>query len=135
VRERESPLCERRRAPVRVRNDEELTPETGPIPPMSADAGGATNDSARDVRAADLQEETVRPIGICRAPRQGWFTGPTKTAAPKRTSQRAERAIRQRARTRAQPQTTQSQTNGEAPVKYELTGASCHLRTEARGVA
>ena len=23
----------------------------------------------------------------------------------------------------------------EAPVKYELTGASCHLRTEARGVA
>ena len=24
---------------------------------------------------------------------------------------------------------------GEAPVKYELTGASCHLRTEARGVA
>jgi hypothetical protein len=35
-----------------------------------------------------------------------------------------------RAGTRAQPQT-----NGEAPVKYELTGASCHLRTEARGVA
>jgi hypothetical protein len=24
------------------------------------------------------------------------------------------------------------QTMGEAPVKYELTGASCHLRTEAR---
>jgi hypothetical protein len=23
----------------------------------------------------------------------------------------------------------------EAPVKYELTGASCHLRAEARGVA
>ena len=26
-------------------------------------------------------------------------------------------------------------TMGEAPVKYELTGASCHLRAEARGVA
>jgi hypothetical protein len=24
---------------------------------------------------------------------------------------------------------------GEAPVKYELTGASCHLQTEVRGVA
>jgi hypothetical protein len=72
----------------------------------------------------------VKPIGMCRALRQGGSPDPTKTAAPKRTSQRAERAIRQRARTRVQPQT-----NGEAPVKYELTGASCHLRTEARGVA
>ena len=33
-------------------------------------------------------------------------------------------------RARAQPQQM-----GEAPVKYELTGASCHLRAEARGVA
>ena len=70
----------------------------------------------------------MKPIGMCRALRQGGSPDLTKTAAPQRTSQRAERAIRQSARTRAQPQT-----NGEAPVKYELTGASGHLRTEARG--
>ena len=49
----------------------------------------ATNDSARDVRAADLQEETVKPIGMCRACGRGGSPDPTNTAAPKRTSQRA----------------------------------------------
>ena len=75
----------------------------------------------------------MKPIGMCRACGRGGSPDPTKTAAPKRTSQRAERAIRQRARTRAEPQTQRNLKNGEAPVKYELTGASCHLRTEARG--
>jgi hypothetical protein len=39
----------------------------------------------------------VKPIGMCRACVRGGSPDPTKTAAPKRTSQRAERAIRQRA--------------------------------------
>src|SRR5829696_2889828 len=85
--------------------------------------------SARDVRAADLQEETVKPIGMCRPCVRGGSPDPTKTAAPKRTSQRAERAIRQEPVRERISNTTQPQTNGEAPVKYELTGASCHLRT------
>ena len=45
-----------------------------------------------------------------------------------RASAVRERNLNKRAR--AQPQHM-----GEAPVKYELTGASGHLRAEARGVA
>jgi hypothetical protein len=58
-----------------------------------------TNDSARDVRAADLQEETVIPVidmpSPC--PKVG-FTGSDEDRGNQRTSQRAERAIRQSAR-------------------------------------
>jgi hypothetical protein len=49
---------------------------------------------ACDVRAADLQEE---PTKRARTERLSWTvvsSDPTKTAAPRRTSQRAERAIR-----------------------------------------
>ena len=56
--------------------------------PANIAASGASNQAVRDVRAADLQEEMVEWRFSVRP-------DPTKTAATQRTSQRAERAIKQ----------------------------------------
>jgi hypothetical protein len=83
-------------------------------------ARSATNDSARDVRAADLQEEVVKPT----RERSGSATqrgspDPTKTAATnEHRSERSEQSNTAPVRERS------TKKMGEAPVKYELTGAS-----------
>jgi hypothetical protein len=53
---------------------------------------------ARDVRAADLQEEPTKPIESGADSQRHFSSESTKTAAPRRTSQRAIRhSERQRA--------------------------------------
>ena len=82
-------------------------------------ARSATNDSARDVRAADLQEDLVKPVrGMDLASKRSGFTRPDEDGGDQRTSPRASEQSN-RARVRAQHQEM-----GEAPVKYELPGAS-----------
>jgi hypothetical protein len=50
---------------------------------------------ARDVRAADLQEDPTKPVENSAGFRKTLVSSdPTKTAAPRRTSKRAKRAIR-----------------------------------------
>jgi len=49
---------------------------------------------ARDVRAADLQQELTKRVSREPIRDRMVSSDPTKTAAPRRTSQRAERAIR-----------------------------------------
>ena len=65
-------------------------------------ARSATNDSARDVRAADLQEELVKPHSrkerLCDT---AGFTRSDEDGGDQRTSQRAERAIKHSARAQA----------------------------------
>jgi hypothetical protein len=57
------------------------------------------NEPAGDVRAADLQEETVKPLGdVLSVAPPSVFTGSDEDGGDQRTSQRAERAIRQSAR-------------------------------------
>jgi hypothetical protein len=56
----------------------------------------ATNESARDVRATDLQEEMVKPgmaFGVSSRHRGG-FTMSDEDGGDQRTSRRAERAIK-----------------------------------------
>jgi hypothetical protein len=58
---------------------------------------------ARDVRAADLQEETTKRLDSrADSPKLIISLDSTKTAAIRRTSQRAERAIRRSERQRAE---------------------------------
>jgi hypothetical protein len=60
----------------------------------------------------------VKPIGMCRALRQGWFTGSDEDGGAQ-TNIAASGAQLDR-----EPVRERNLKNGEAPVKYELTGAS-----------
>jgi hypothetical protein len=71
----------------------------------SDDEVGGLNGAirARDVRAADLQEEPTKHLeNGADSPTRSFRSDPTKTAAPRRTSQRAKRAIRHSERQRAE---------------------------------
>ena len=80
----------------------------------------ATNDSARDVRAADLQEDLVNPFAsVDVASRRSGFIRPDEDGWRPTNIRRERSEQSNRARVRAQHKKM-----GEAPVKYELPGAS-----------
>ena len=57
---------------------------------------------ARDVRAADLQEKPTKRVVASAGPVKGGFVGFDEDGGFRRTSQRAERAIRYSERKRAE---------------------------------
>ncbi len=71
--------------------------ETRSSSPSDDKVGGCKSAiRARDVRAADLQEKPMKRVeNRADSPTRVVSSDSTKTAAPRRTSQRAERAIRQ----------------------------------------